>query len=132
MMSASVNHLTKAFSREETAKKMSNQAIQRHVCLLHFKNIFCLVKAVQKEIQSAIVVSSNRVYSQKNLVLRLCSCCLHNEIRYIKLVVLGISVVSESRNQTAQGIFKEIKLSGEMDSQLTYCGSLCVFLMEKG
>ena len=65
MMSASVNHLTKAFSREETTKKMSNQAIHRHVCLLHFKNIFCLVKAVQKVIQSAIVVSSNRVYSQK-------------------------------------------------------------------
>ena len=40
MMSASVNHLTKAFSREETAKKVSNQAIQRHVCLLHFKKIF--------------------------------------------------------------------------------------------
>ena len=57
---------------------------------------------------------------------------LHNELRYIKLVVPGISVVSESRNQTAQGIFKKIKLSGEMDSQLTYCGSLCVFLMDKG
>ena len=67
MTSASVNYLTKAFSREETAKKMSNQAIQRHVCLLHFKNIFCLVKAVQKEIQSATVVP-NRVYSQKSCV----------------------------------------------------------------
>ena len=66
MMSASVNRLTKAFSRVETAKKMSNQAIQRHVCLLHFKNVFCLVKAVQKEIQSTIVVSK-RVYSQKIL-----------------------------------------------------------------
>ena len=118
-MSASVNHLTKVFSGEETAKKISNQAIQRHVCLLHFKNIFCLVNAVQKEIP-------------KNLVLRPCSYCLHNKLRYIKLVVLGISVVSKSRNQTAQGIFKEIKLSGEMDSQLTYCGSLCVFLMLKG
>ena len=28
---------------------------------------------------------------------------------------------SESRNQTAQDIFKENKLSGEIDSQLTYC-----------
>ena len=65
MMSANVNHLTEAFSREETAKKMSNQAIQRHVCLLHFKNIFCLVKAVQKEIQSAIVVSK-RVFLKKS------------------------------------------------------------------
>ena len=65
-------------------------------------------------------------------MLRPCSYCLHNELRYVKLVVLGISVVSESRNQTSKGIFKEIKLSGEMDSQLTYCGSLCVFLMEKG
>ena len=62
-------------------------------------------------------------------MLRPCSYCLHNELRYIKLVVVGISVVSESRNQIAQGIFKEIKLSGEMDYQLTYCGSVCVFLM---
>ena len=65
-------------------------------------------------------------------MLRPYSYCLHNELRGIKLVVLGISVVSELRNQTAQGIFKEIKLSGEMDSQLTYFGSSCVFLMEKG
>ena len=64
--------------------------------------------------------------------MRPCSYCLHNELRYIKLVVLGISVASESRNQTAQGIFKEIKLSEEMDSQLTYCGPLRVFLMAKG
>ena len=55
MMSASINHLTKVFSREETAKKMSNEAIQRDVCFLHFKNIFCLVKAVP--FQSAIVVT---------------------------------------------------------------------------
>ena len=64
--------------------------------------------------------------------MRPCSYCLHNELRYIKLVVLGLSVVSESKNQTAQSIFKEIKLSEVMDSQLTHCGSLCVFLMEKG
>ena len=44
-------------------------------------------------------------------MLRPCSYCLHNDLRYIKLVVLGVSVVSESRNQTAHGIFKEIKLS---------------------
>ena len=75
---------------------------------------------------------SKSVYSQKNLVLRPCSYCLHNELRYIELVVLGIGVVSGSRNQTARGIFKEIKLSGEMDSQSTYCESLCVFLMQKG
>ena len=76
MMSTSVNHLTAAFSGEETAKQMSNQAILTHVCLLHFKNIFCLVKTVQKEIKSAIVVSK-RVYSQKIL------CCDHVLIAFI-------------------------------------------------
>ena len=33
-----VNHLTKAISGQETAKKMSDQAIQTYVCLHHLKN----------------------------------------------------------------------------------------------
>ena len=33
-----VNHLPKSISEEETAKKMSNQAIQTHVCVHHLKN----------------------------------------------------------------------------------------------
>ena len=32
------NHLTKAISGQETTKKMSDQAIQNHVCLYHLKN----------------------------------------------------------------------------------------------
>ena len=111
-----VNHLTKSISGEETAKEMSNQAIQTHVCLHHLKNrlinidnsvikdtIKCLrlVKAVQNEIQCEIVVSK-RVYSQINPVLKPCSYCFCNELKCIKLAVLGISMVSESRNQTAQ------------------------------
>ena len=111
-----VNHLTKAFSREETAKKISNQAIQMHVCLLHFKNIFLSCQGCMERDSKCDNCVEKGVFS-KNLVLRPCSYCLHNELKYIKLVVLGISVVFESRNQTAQGIFKEIKLSGEIDSQ---------------
>ena len=61
----------------------------------------------------------------KNHVLRPGSYCLCNELKCIKLAVLGIPMESASRNQTAQDIFKENKLSGEIDSQpdsqLTYC-----------
>ena len=50
-------------------------------------------------------------------MLRLCSYSLPNELKCIKLAVLGITMDSESRNQTAQDIFKENKLSGEIDCQ---------------
>ena len=81
-------------------------------------NILRLVKAVQKDIQCAIVVSKIKGVFSKNPVLKPCSYCLGNKHKCFKL---GISMYSESRNQTAQDIFKEDKLSGQIDSQLTYC-----------
>ena len=57
----------------------------------------------------------------KNSLLRPCFDCLRNELKCIKLAVLGKGMDSESRNQTARDIFKENKLSGEINSELTYC-----------
>ena len=47
-----------------------------------------------------------------------CSYCLRNKL---KALHWQLWVDSESRNQTAKNIFKENKLSEEIDSQLTYC-----------
>ena len=127
-----VNHLTKAISGEETGKKKSKQPIPMPVCLLHLKNrLINIGKSVIKdtskcssscqgcaERDSMCDVMSRRVYSCVETVFLL----LRNELKYIKLAVLCISMDSESRNQTGQDIFKENNLSGEIDSQLTYQG----------
>ena len=101
---------------------MLNQAIQRHICLLHFKNIFLSCQGRTERDSKCYSCVEKGLFS-KNLVLRPCSYCLHNELRHIKLVVLSISVISEWRNQTDQGIFKEIKLSGESSRSIR--GNIC-------
>ena len=68
-------------------------------------NVLLLVQAVHKEIQCAIAVSK-RVYSQKNPVLRSCSYCLGNELTWIELAILCISMDSEARNQNHSGHFQ--------------------------
>ena len=62
-----------------------------------------------------MIAVSKSVFS-KNSVLRPCSDCLRNELKCIKLAVLGKGMDFESRNQTALDIFKENKLSGQIDS----------------
>ena len=77
-----------------------------------------LLRAKQKEMCDSRV---EKCVFSKNSVLRPCSDCLRNELECIKLAVLGKGMDSESRNQTARDIFKENKLSGEINSELTYC-----------
>ena len=110
-----VKHLTTSISGEETAKKMSNQATQTHVCLDHLTNR--LINIDNVVIKNTIKCSSScqgcrerdsmcdscieKGVLSNNSVLKP-SYCLREELKCIKLAVLGISMVSEQRNQTAQ------------------------------
>ena len=60
------------------------------------------------------------VFSKKSCV-EIMFLLLGNELTWIELAILCISMDSEARNQTTQDIFKENKLLGQTDSQLTYC-----------
>ena len=96
-----LNHLTKSISGEETEKKMSNEAIQTHVCLHHLKNR--LINIDNSVIKDTIKCSSScqgcaerdsMCYScvekgvfSNDPVLRPCSYCLRNELKCIKLAV---------------------------------------------
>ena len=110
-----VNYLTKAISGEVTAEKMSNQAIQTHVCLHHLKNR--LINIDNSVIKNARKYSSScqgcterdlmcdscveRVHSRKIL------CWDHVLIAFVTnlMLLIGssghISIDSESRNQIA-------------------------------
>ena len=129
-----VNHLTKSMSGEETEAKMVNEAKQTEVCLHHLENgLISIENSVITNSEKCNSVCSECTQEQSlcdvcmgkgvfsvNPLFRPCNYCLKNGIKCIKLAVLGISMDSESRNQSAQDIFKEKKLAGERDS-LKYC-----------
>ena len=129
-----INRLAKSMSGGETEAKMVNEAKHTEVCLHH-------LESEQISIENSVITNSEKCNSlcpecaqretlcdfclgkgvfSVNLIFRPCNYCLKTDIKCIKLAVLGISMDSESRNQSAQDIFKEKKLAGERDS-LKYC-----------
>lgn len=123
-----VNHHTKSMSGEETESLFSLQAAHAQVCLQHLSQK--IVKIENSVIKDSEVCSFTCSQCKENSlcdsciakgvvslnqILRPCSYCLTNEIKCIKLSVLGVSMDSESRNQVAHDKFKERKLSGKRD-----------------
>ena len=123
-----LNHLRKSMSGEETESLFSSQASHAQVCLQHLSQK--LIKVDNSVIKDSDICSYTCLQCNENLLcdpciakgvvslnqlLRPCSYCLKNEMKCIRLSVLGIRMDSESRNQVAHDRFREVKLMGKRD-----------------